>query len=94
MKGLKVNNVLLGSCTPYSREACMAAALSQGLKQGGAGSEFVGDWSTKGCYAYKSGTYAGIAFYGTGGSKEQMREPLTSDKIFRPTGHDCPAGNQ
>ena len=71
----------------------MGAALSQGLKQGGAGSDFVGAWSTKGCYAYKSGKYAGIAFYGTGGSIEQMKEPLTSDNIYRPTGHGCPAGN-
>ena len=71
----------------------MTAAFGQGLKIGGAGSMFVGDWSTKGCYAYKTGKYAGIAFYGTGGSNQEMKIPLDSVKIYRPIGHDCPSGN-
>ena len=85
--------LFLGVCVPYSQKACMDAVIGQGLKPGGGGSNFIGDWSTKGCYAYKTGRYAGIAFYGTGGSDQEKKTLLNSDEIYRPIGHDCPSGN-
>ena len=52
------------------------------------GSSFVGDYTTKGCYAYNLGGYANKAYYGTGGSVAEMTTPLGSGK-FRPFGYDC-----
>ena len=40
-----------------------------------AGHPFVGDWATKGLYAYSSGQYSGITYFGTGGSE---RDRLTA----------------
>ena len=34
------------------------------------------------------GTYDNMAFYGTGGSEDQMKGALTLPK-YRPSGHDC-----
>lgn len=48
----------------YSQEACRRYAQAQGLQLGGAGSDFAGDYTTKGCYTYPSGKYAGRAYYG------------------------------
>ena len=36
-------------------------ARALGLNVGGAGHPFVGNWQTKGFYAYRSGQYSGIA---------------------------------
>ena len=59
---------LAATCEPYSEQACRDAAKALGLKLGGGGYAFSGAYSLKGCYSYRSGTYAGIAFYGTGGT--------------------------
>ena len=81
----------LGNCVPYSLQACEAAVERHDLKRGGNGYKFVGDYGTKGCYAYESGDWANLAFYGTGGSVKEMKEQLTNDKKnrFRPIGYDC-----
>ena len=59
-------------------------ARALGLQIGGAGHPFVGDWATKGLYAYKSGKYSGIAYFGTGGSEiDRLAIPHESEK-YRP----------
>jgi len=75
-------------CDPYSQQECEAAARKLGLQLGGNGYDFAGDYGTKGCYAYISGTYAEMAFYGTGGSKSEMTTTLESPK-FRLVNRDC-----
>ena len=55
-----------------------------GLQIGGAGHPFTGPWATKGLYAYRSGKYSGMAFFGTGGSeRDRLTIPYESDK-YRP----------
>ena len=61
-------------------EAARAYAQSKGLKIGGAGYSFAGSFSRKGLYAYKSGQYAGRAYFGTGGTEEQERAPFDGTK--------------
>ena len=57
---------------------------SLGLQVGGAGHPFVGGWGTKGLYAYSSGKYRGMAYFGTGGSeRDHLIMPHESDK-YRP----------
>jgi hypothetical protein len=59
-------------------------ARALGLQIGGAGHPFVGDWGTKGLYAYSSGQYSGMAYFGTGGSeRDRLTMPHESDK-YRP----------
>ena len=59
-------------------------ARALGLQIGGAGYPFVGNWSTKGLYAYRSGQYNGIAYFGTGGSeRDRLTMPHESEK-YRP----------
>ena len=59
-------------------------ARSLGLQVGGGGHPFVGAWSTKGLYAYRSGKYNGMAFFGTGGDERNRLEmPHESDR-YRP----------
>ena len=40
-------------------------ARAVGLQIGGEGHPFVGNWGTKGLYAYSAGQYSGIAYFGT-----------------------------
>ena len=59
-------------------------ARTLGLQIGGGGHPFVGPWGTKGLYAYKSGKYSGMAFFGTGGIEiQRLSIPHESDK-YRP----------
>ena len=59
-------------------------ARAVGLQIGGAGHPFVGDWATKGLYAYRSGKYSGIAYFGRGGSeRDRLAIPHESEK-YRP----------
>jgi hypothetical protein len=68
-----------------TEEECKKVAESLGLKLGGNGYPFAGNWGIKGLYAYKSGKYNGIAFFGTGGTEKQMKDPLTNNtNIYRP----------
>ena len=80
----------LYNCVPYSQEACLDAGKRLNLQVGGGGYEFADHYSTKGCYAYDSGNakYAGMMYYGTGGTTEQMQESLTAP-MYRPKGYDC-----
>ena len=49
----------------------------------------------KGCYAYYNktdlGDFTGRVYYGTGGTKKQMKKSLELPK-YRPQGHDCSEG--
>ena len=65
-------------------------ARALGLNVGGAGHPFVGNWQTKGFYAYRSGQYSGIAYFGSGGSEhERLAYPSESEK-YRPWNRDDP----
>ena len=75
----------LDGCKPYSIEACRDAAIRQGLKLGSRKYEFEDNWTIKGCYYYKEGSQKGTAFYGTGGTLEQMARHSTD----HPQGYDC-----
>ena len=75
-------------CVPYSEKTCLDSITSLGLDQGGNGYSFSGDYGTKGCYAYDSGGNANMAFYGTGGTADEMKSTLASPK-YRPKGYDC-----
>ena len=57
--------------------ACRTAVNALGLDEGGAGSAFASStYSTKGCYAYSSGSYAGMAFW-SAGTYAQMTATLS-----------------
>ena len=59
-------------------------ARALGLKIGGGGHPFAGPWGTKGLYAYRSGKYNGMAFFGTNGDeRSRLRMPTESDQ-YRP----------
>merc|ERR1712176_1251367 len=61
--------------TASLEEACREVALARGLKLGGSGHAFAGNFKTKGCYYYATGTYAGRAYFGR---KQNGREPSGS----------------
>ena len=43
-----------------------------------------------GCYAYKSGSYKDMAFYGRGGDNDEVSKPFDDDSVYyRPKGYDC-----
>ena len=79
------------TCLPYSEQACRAAALALGLSLGSTTYPFLGSIATKGCYAYRSGTQAGQAYYSTGGTEAEMKADVTGDQ-FRPRNYDCVDG--
>ena len=85
-----VNVSAAGVCIPYSQQACRDAAVSLGLSVPTSG--FSGPFKHKGCYAYSAGTNKGKAFYGTGGSRNEMQKQLPDDR-YRPKNYDCAAGN-
>ncbi len=66
--------------------------MKLGLLLGGKGYEFAGDYSTKGCYAYSDGSFAGRAYYGIGGIDEEMEASALFPQ-HRPDGYDCYEGN-
>ena len=82
------NNLIISECVPYSEQACRDSANSLGLTLGGGGYPFKSHFKIKGCYAYSSGKYAGLVFYGTGGTPDQMKTVLSGEK-YRPTGYNC-----
>ena len=79
---------LIGDCVPYSKQACEEAVGRHGLQKGGGGYNFVGTYPRKGCYAYKSGDFANMAYYGVGGTEDQTKVKLTFP-LYRPIGYDC-----
>jgi len=83
----------ISNCEPYSMEACRQAALNWGLTLGGGGYKFTdkdytGSTSSylKGCYAYKSGTLKGKAFFGYGDRVNQIASNMDPG-IFK---KNCP----
>ena len=56
---------------PTTQAECEAAAADAGLSQGGAGYDFVGDYSTGGCYTYDDphSQYFGVAYWSTSGTE-------------------------
>ena len=68
-----------------TEDSCKKVAESLGLKIGGGGYAFAGSYSPKGLYAYKSGKYSGIAFFGKGGTEAQMKQPINNSTKYRPT---------
>ena len=60
----------LPTCVPPTSEnQCTAAASAAGLKLGGGGFDFAGDYgSGRGCYTYTSGSYKDLAFWSTSGN--------------------------
>ena len=64
-------------------------AKKLGKELGGNGYSFSSStYTTKGCYAYKSGTYENVMFYGTEGTQEERKSELVLPK-YRPPGYDC-----
>ena len=61
-----------------------AIAEKLGLLLGGCGHAFAGDYGNKGLYAYSAGKYRGCAYFGTGGTPEQMRVPAYGNHRYRP----------
>ena len=59
-------------------------ARDLGLQVGGAGHAFTGAWQTKGLYAYSSGQYRGIAYFGTGGDERSRLEMPHESEKYRP----------
>ena len=78
------------ACIPDSEKACLDAINSLGLEQGGRGYAFAGDYGTKGCYAYEAENtkYGNMAFYGTGGSEDEMKTILAKPQ-YRPMIDSC-----
>ena len=62
---------------------CRQVALDKGLNLGGHGFNFAGNYNTKGLYSYHTGKYKGMAFFGTGGSIDEMTLKLDGNK-YRP----------
>ena len=80
--------IFLENCVPYSEKTCRDLARRRCLNQGVPGKAFYSDNSVEGCYAYESGVYANTVFYGTDGTKDEMKETLTLPE-YRPKGYDC-----
>ena len=76
-------------CEPYSEAACEAAAKKLGYAKGSTAYPFKSEYHTKGCYAYDRGDFAGQVYYGTGGTKAQMKEIPKKEDQYRPQGYDC-----
>ena len=81
----------------HDPEKAAEFARALGLMVGGAGHPFVGNWGVKGLYAYRSGKYKGIAYFGTGGSeRDRLKDtydptkPGESDQKYRPWNRDDP----
>ena len=83
-----ISGISISVCVPYSEQACRDVANALGLSLGGVGYSFASDYSQKGCYAYSSGKYAGKAYYGTGGTTEEMKKSLNG-QAHRLSGYDC-----
>lgn len=68
-------------------------AMEDGIVPGHENKPYEGNYETKGLFAFKTGIYAGHAFFGTGGSKKEMSSEVKFPKwrpkipdIFTPKG--------
>ena len=59
-----------GSVVPVTEDACEEAVEAAGLSVGGCGHDFVGSWSSSGCYTYTDGDYQGCGYWSTSGSHD------------------------
>ncbi|MED5350605.1 MAG: hypothetical protein VYB50_03840 [Candidatus Thermoplasmatota archaeon] len=59
-------------------------ARELGLEIGSSRYDFEGDWKPKGLFAYKSGKYAGQAYFGLGGEGSELLDPLDDEEKYRP----------
>jgi len=72
----------LVTCT--TEAGCNAQAQALGLRLGGDNYTFAGDYNTKGCYAYQSGSiWAGEAYWGTGGTLSDWESQTVSHNSYR-----------
>lgn len=62
-----------GDCAYYDAASCLRAAEGLGLRAGG-DFGFEGDYPTRGCFYYPpdAGSFAGQAYFGTGGGRDEM----------------------
>ena len=58
---------LLREVASVKRPRGDTAVAAAGLSEGGCGFDFVGDYSTPGCYTYASGQYEGCGYWSTSG---------------------------
>ena len=73
----------------FTESAARAFASSRGLRLGGRGYSFGGNYTIKGLYAYRYGRYGGMAFFGRGGSVSQMKSSSRIRwPIYRPGPYD------
>ena len=80
--------IVLENCIPYSEKACLDVARRSCFNQGANGKPFSSNYDSKGCHVVKTGKYANTAFYGTGGTEEEMKSALMSPE-YRPKGYNC-----
>ncbi|MEE2666814.1 MAG: hypothetical protein VYC27_04120, partial [Candidatus Thermoplasmatota archaeon] len=80
----------------HDPEKAAEFARALGLMVGGH-HPFVGDWTVKGLYAYRSGKYKGQAYFGSGGSESDRlkdtydpSKPGESNQKYRPWNRDDP----
>ena len=64
--GLAVNSDVEGDAQCNTEDSCEAAAVAEGLTYVTAKTEY----TTKGCYGYSSGSYAGNVYFGMGGTDD------------------------
>ena len=91
------SNISLGadSCQPYTKTTCRKVALLLGMKLGTESTNFADFHPTKGCHAFKTGSYKGSVLYGLGGNDEEISEVFGRDAAYyRPEGFDCIFGNK
>ena len=79
VKNIGLGNDGTGVCVdgfifPMTQADCRSASNAAGIEPGGVGYDFAGDYGTKGCYMYTTGTYGGHSYFGTGGSDAAQRE--------------------
>merc|ERR1712032_1168090 len=79
-----VPNLPMKAQVPMTVAEGRTLAQQLGLQLGGAGCAFEGNYGVKGLYAYSAGKYKGMAFFGTGGTPEQMRQPTKTSEQYRP----------
>lgn len=83
---------MIENCTPYSKDACKAAAAAASNLEWKA----AGNYGTKGCYAYHPDdeSWPNQVYYGIGGTVDAKKKSLDgSSRKFRPEGHDCKSNN-
>jgi len=78
-------------CIPDTEAKCRSVAAAQGFSDGGQNYPFVGSWSNmpKGCYAYSSGTYSGLAFFNTAGYGSATGLAITQTDVHRLVDLNC-----